>query len=290
MGYWIRALMLALLAWPYALAAPVVFAAATIFAAASTVPVASASPNPRSVENFSSYRPSAQFSDPIGVGSLYQKSGDSKDYALVVEDDQHFRQRGKSLGVTRYGFAESRLELGSSTGVNLAAVSGITLFGLGDGQWFSPHMGIEPFSSRLTWNTSHDRESFYEWLPMVSIGPQFAASTCRILPLVKGGASVGNLGYSGLLPRFNWAYGTGAHLNCSRFNLGAELIRSDVNPSPIDSGTLDVSYQPSFTDLRFGFRGEALIHRSDRSSLFSDASSSLRQERRVLFVIRMKPF
>jgi hypothetical protein len=237
-----------------------------------------------------SSRPGGQFSDPVGIGTLYQKADGQTDYAVVVEDDHHFRQKGKVLGVTRYGFAQSRLEIGSSTGVNLAAVSGITVFGLDERQRFSPHVGIEPFSSRLSWNTSDKRESFYEWLPMVSIGPQFATGSCRILPLVKGGASVGNLGYSGIRPRFARAYGTGAHMNCSQFDLGAELIRSDANPSPIDSGTLDVSYQPGFTDLRVGFRGEAIIHRSDRSSLFSDAPSALRQERRVLFVIRTKPF
>jgi hypothetical protein len=231
-----------------------------------------------------------RFTDPIGVGSLYQKSFAGNRYSLVVEDDHHFRQKGKFLGVTRYGFAQSRLEVGAGVGVHLEAVSGINVYGLKPGQWFSPHIGVEPFISRLSWSTGTAQERFYEWFPMLSFGPQFASGSCRFLPLVRVGAAIGNLGRSGILPRLNRAYGTGAHLNCAKFDLGAELTRTGPSDAPIDLGTVDLAYQPGFTDFRFGVRAESLVKRTDRSSIFSSVSSAIPHEERVMFVVRMTPY
>lgn len=216
---------------------------------------------------------------PVGVGSLVSRVGQDVDYALVLEGSNHFKQRTTQFGIRQYGFAQSRLELGTSSGLNLAATSGITVFGIQGEQKVSPHLGIEPFSGRVALNTDAANERFYEWFPAASAGLQFQAGGCRVLPLVKGGGAVGNLGKSGLGPAFRSSHGAGAHFNCDRWDLAFETSRIRGGGLRADLSAIDFSLNQYRSGLKLGMRAERL-----------EMPSSQHLENRVMFVLRGDPF
>lgn len=217
----------------------------------------------------------------VGIGALgYSPGGNDPIYSFIVEGHNHFEQRETYFQIRQYGFGQSRLEIGGGFGIRLAATSGVTLYGVDDtGGWIAPHLGVEPFSGQINWNTSDRQESFYQWFPMASAGFQIETSACRILPLVKAGGAAGNYEKSGLLPRFSTSYGSSFHLNCAGLDLGAEIIRLNQS-KPVDFGALDFAIHPTRTNFKMGIRAEGFLNRAD---------SGL-SETRLMLILRTHPF
>lgn len=190
----------------------------------------------------------------VGVGlAIDQEPG----YSLVIEGHNHFSQKMSIWGVRQYGYGQSRLELGSNAGINLDAISGITVMGLEGDQGISPHLGIEPFNGHVSWNSNDARQSYYQWFPMLSGGIQVAAGSCRFLPLMRGGFTVGNLGKDGLGPRILQASGIGVHLNCAGVDLGANLLSGGAGPSRFRVRTIDFAVNLR-ASANLGVRSETL--------------------------------
>ncbi len=221
-------------------------------------------------------------SKPVGVGGLLgELTGDgplARDFAAIIDGNNHFRQRMTVFGVRQYGFGHSRLEIGTGIGVHLEATSGITLVGLeGDAKIF-PHIGMEPMSGRINWSTRDQRIDYYEWLPMMSVGIQGQVKGCRILPLVRAGGGVGTLnrGESSLVRSPQRAYGLGAHFNCSRFDFALESTHLGSGVDRTQFATMDLALQLR-PDWQFGVRAERL----NVESLSGESA-----EKRVIFTIR----
>jgi hypothetical protein len=199
-------------------------------------------------------------SDEVGIGALTSSAPGAltAEYAFIVEGGNHFQQRETVWGITQYGFAQSRLELGTSVGISLDADSGVTLIGLGKNDRIAPHLGIEPFSGTVSLNTKAGADSFYEWMPMASAGVQVAAGSCRLLPLVRAGGGVGNLRKAGLLPGFSQAVGASAHINCGLVNLAGSWVKVGPLPNAATLGAVDLSVALRSLPIRFGARAETL--------------------------------
>lgn len=195
---------------------------------------------------------------PVGLGLEMSAIQDKNAYSFLIEGHNHFRQKETEFEIRQYGVGESRLLLGSKgVGLRLNAISGITVIGLADDEkGFSPHVGVEPFSGKVAWLSSDRFESFYQWLPMVSLGLQLDKAGCRILPLVRGGAGIGNLQRSFFWTHGAPAYGLGSHLNCKRWNFAAEATRIPYFEQNLSFYLADFSYRLK-RDLEFGVRAEA---------------------------------
>jgi hypothetical protein len=215
--------------------------------------------------------------NPVGLGLLFGTAENSNEYRLVVEGQNHFNQRVGIYNVRQYGHGQARIELGNGAALNLAATSGITLFGLSRHSTFSPHIGIEPMSGRIALDSNRALESSYEWLPAVSAGPQFAFSSCRFLPLVRGGAGVGNLGKDGRAPSIRPTYGVGTYFNCAGMDVAAEITRLKGQANDVDLALADVAYEINSDGLKLGLRGESVQTRD---------LTATHSEQRVLLLLR----
>jgi len=224
---------------------------------------------------------------PIGFGSLVAHENGESRYELVLEGHNHFKQKTGPFGFRQYGVAESRLELGSDFGITLDAISGVTILGITKDEKFHPFVGIEPFSGKIDLNSSDSRTDYYEWLPMGSVGIQFAIRTCRILPLVRAGGGIGNLKKSGLSPALRAAYGPGFHFNCSGFNFAAELTRVETRPNPVEFASLDLAIRLSKNGWEAGLRGESIASRLPGQNPYRNPfQGNEASEKRILLVFR----
>jgi hypothetical protein len=220
---------------------------------------------------------SPRFESPVGLGGLVGQAPGSHEYAFVVEGQNHFTQREGMYGLNQYGQGESRLELGNGVGISLQATSGVSLYGLKetDHHGVAPHLGIEPFSGMIHWNSGGRRTNVYEWLPMASVGPQFAFGSCRLLPLIRGGGAAGNITQSGYTPSIGVAYGAGTYLNCETIDVAAEATQIQSQNRTSGVRVADLSYRFLQTGLKLGLRGESEL-----------ANEIGRPEQRVLVILR----
>lgn len=217
--------------------------------------------------------------NPVGLGVLTQSNAGVFGVDGVVEGINHFRQTYTNLGVRQYGYGQSRLEMGSDIGVELTAISGVTLVGLHGWEKFSPHIGIEPMSGRIIWSTNSDRQSYYEWMPALSLGLQSAWGSCRALPLVRAGGGLGNFAQGNFKPRGSYTYGAGFYLNCAKVDLAAENTWLANSGRAASIGAFDASMAVLPSKLRLGVRGETLLGQNPHVPGTFD-------ERRLMLLIR----
>ncbi len=223
---------------------------------------------------------------PVGIGvstvnaETPDHSSNRNGFYLTLYGNNHFQQRRDTYSLRRYGHGQGRLELGSNAGIMLSAMTGVTWIGLDRGSGWSPHIGVEPANGTIALQSGTRRNTYYQWLPMVSAGVQYGAGPCRVLPLIRAGGAGGSLGHSGLQPRFGYAYGAGAYFNClGRGDLAVEYTRATSAGVPLDFGCADLSMGFSSDRLRLGFRGEL-----DRIGPAGDVNTHL--ERRAIFTVR----
>lgn len=159
--------------------------------------------------------------DPIGFGLYYDNN---KQGALVIGDQNLFKQNQKYYGLRRYGGGGGRFQMGNIIGAEVApnlgvhanGNSGFTLVGLKpeDTNTLYPQIGLEVLNGRVAFNTSPYIQDYYQGFLGPSLGAQADVAGCRVLPLIRGGGAAGTLGKNGLLPNFNVAYGYAGHFNC----------------------------------------------------------------------------
>jgi len=195
--------------------------------------------------------------------SLGASWGDTK--TLFIGTSNLFDQEKYVMGVKRYGSGVSRLQVGNTVGLSFASSSGFFLNNE-DTKWLiHPRVGVD-FGGRLVLNTNSSTETYYEWLPMISIGPQFNIADCNLYFAGKYGVGIGNLGIYGILPRFDWgAHGAGIHLSCEK-NIGISYSGTILNENQ-NIESIDLIYK-SFT-----IRGER--------------SKGFLEERSLLFLVRL---
>ena len=136
--------------------------------------------------------------------------------------------------------------------------------------------------------TDGSTHRYYEWLPMMAAGVQFATGSCRILPLARGGGALGNIAMSGLFPGAGFGYGVGGNLNCLSVDLAINATRVLSQDTTTDLWTADLSYRFWPSPLKIGLRGEAELGRAagQSAALLSPALGGDRTEERVLVVLR----
>jgi hypothetical protein len=240
----------------------------------------------RAEESISRYR----FETPIGIGSLVGSASGKNEYAAVLEGQNHFNQRPSLYQMSQYGHGQSRLEVGNKIGITLSSQSGVTLIGLNKNRkYFSPHLGIEAASGRITFDSNGTMASYYEWIPMVSGGFQIQSGPCRILPLVKGGGALGNIVQNGIAPALGYSYGASSYLNCQNIDFSADYIRVESAGRGINLGIVDLSYNFAPVGFRIGLRGESEISSlSSPGSMESGSREKSRNETRFLLVFRTR--
>lgn len=229
---------------------------------------------------------------PIGVGMMAGADESERTFAAVLEGEKRFSQRVS--GAPQYGFAQARLELGNHVGAGVSALSGITLFGDRNSAMIAPHVGIEPFSFEGAWNTSAERQSFYDWLPMASFGLRSQIASCHGLAMGRAGGAVGNLGKTGFWPDARVAYGGAVLLGCDKFDLDFELTQVRRS-EPIDLMAIDFSIPfGSANSWVLSVRAETLGYGPASGNLASATLASAEGgERRMMVVFRgtaLNPF
>lgn len=226
---------------------------------------------------------------PVGVGTLVGNSEGQLNLAAVFEGHNHFNQKKTVWDIRQYGYAESRLEIGTGVGAQVSATSGVTVFGIEGNQKVMPHLGVEPFNFRLNLNSSDHRQGYYEWLPMLSLGIQGATESCRLLPLFRAGGGIGNLTRPGIRPVSHFASGVGAHLNCKKFNFALEYTRVHSDPGPRDFATLDLAMRLPGSSSELGLRAEGLFTRAQASAFSLNNAEGDMSEEQLVLLYRMSP-
>jgi len=222
--------------------------------------------------------PPVLMTSTTGLGLITERSQGYRAQYLVGDSHNFLSNRHTRSGFRLYGFAQSRLEIGEGIGFAMAASTGIAV-GRDNQRRISPHLGIELFSGRLSLHSNASRLKFYQWLPAAALGAQLQFGSCRLLPLLRAGFSIGNLTHKGILPNVRGTVGSAAYLNCAGFDLAAELSRMHEGRNPVDSGILDVAFPVLSSEWKLGIRGETLFQK-ERTTV------SFIQEQRVILMIR----
>ena len=201
----------------------------------------------------------------VGVGPSISRSNGNNLYSLNVNDINHFNQIDKSYGYAQYGSGGGGIQIGNGIGVDMNATSGLSLYGLGEGEGVAPHVGFD-LGGRIRLNTNSGINSFYQWLPAVTVGPQFGWGRSRLLLLAKAGASVGNYDKTGLLPNFYWSYGAGLCLTTASVDVSSGLMLFG------DNKAITADVMVNLGDHKVGLR---LEHWTNPTKALEDNSAAL---------------
>lgn len=128
--------------------------------------------------------------------------------------------------VWRYGSGSTRVQVGNQLGMNLTSNSGFAFLGLDkqDRNTIAPWLGLEFLNGRINFNLSSKIQDYYQGFMGPSAGLLGDLGGCKLGPYVKAGGTGGTLGYNGIKPHVNWAYGYGALLNCGRLDATASQL------------------------------------------------------------------
>jgi hypothetical protein len=225
--------------------------------------------------------PETTYHLPIGLGPVLRTLDGARQDRFAFEAFRHFKQARAEFGYTRYGQAQSRLEVGDGFAAQFQATAGFTVVGLAGMETVSPHFGVEPISGRISFDRDPSRERSYEWMPMASAGVQFRNRWCKLMPHIRGGAGLGNLPRSGgISPILNGAFGVGTYLNCTRFDVAVEATRLGGMHDGVDLGLIDASYELVPHWIQLGIRAEKLTVRQ------ASMDTPERNENRLMLMLR----
>lgn len=171
------------------------------------------------------YRP--LLADGLALGTYYDTN---KQYGLLLGDynvfDTGYRY-GRDNPVWRYGSGSTRGQLGPGQyGLNMTSNAGFGVLGLSkkDTNTIAPMLGLEVLNGRIALNGSRYIQDYYQAFLGPSAGLMGDLYGFKAGAYVKGGGTGGTLGYNGLAPHVNWAYGYGALLNCGRLDATASQL------------------------------------------------------------------
>jgi hypothetical protein len=158
------------------------------------------------------------------------------------------------LHLPRYGSSLNRLQIGNGVGISINSVVGFTE------SYSFITVGFEPTSGRVVLNTNSNIESYFEWMPALSLGPKFTLLGVDVSIHGRYGFAVGDMGLVGLSPEFTSSYGWAAYLNTRLISIAAESTY-------IGSGSLIKSL-----DVKSGF---FIIRYEDTTSIRNEQSLML---------------
>ncbi len=188
-----------------------------------------------------------------GIGGMMGYTQGEGEGGAVFEGKEFYDQKQDV-----YGHSLGRLEIsggpqgeGLNLGLTFENRVGETLLGNNKGSFL--HIGYEIPNLLINVNTNDQRTDYIEWQPMMSVGGQLPIASCRILALIRGGGSLGNLGDGGA----RWAYGSGAYLNCPKLDLIGEITRIKTKSGDHDLANADLSYSLD-SGYTLNLRGEAI--------------------------------
>lgn len=145
------------------------------------------------------------------AGVAFGLTGGNQTVGATLGDYNLFEQDRTYWGVKRYGGGVSRIQAGTGVGVSLQSSGGFLLND--DDNAVGPRLGLEAGAGHLIANTNRGVESSYQWLPMMSAGPQVSVFGSKLLFVGRAGGSAGNYGNKGWAPRVHNAFGYGIYLD-----------------------------------------------------------------------------
>lgn len=147
---------------------------------------------------------------PIAVGGIAGTQN-----RLSLGDYNLFNFNKFSTGAYRYGTGVSRLSVGDGIGISASSINGGFVYGNTDSIF---GVGVEPFSGKIQADTNGKSETYYQWVPALSVGPKLGP----VMLAYRLGASIGSQGYTDLLPRLNSAQGAVVYLHTKQVRIGLE--------------------------------------------------------------------
>jgi len=191
-----------------------------------------------------------------------------------------------------YGFYSARIEFGSGFGIQcrgsfgIFGFSGLSLTRHMNHNGWSFHLGLEPFHAICNANVNAEREDYFEYQPAGAAGLRFKSGKFLLMPLARGGASMGTLGGDGV----RGSYGAGLYMLYSRLSLAAEIQRISDKLTPVDTWLLDLSFRINQSSA-IGARGEALITRDAQAhrTMITGIGLADLSEYRFMVSYRYKP-
>ncbi len=142
---------------------------------------------------------------PVALGMVW---GDTK--AVAVGGFNTFDQETPYYDMKRYGTGGGRMQVGNTFGLALSSNTGVFINDE-DTDWIVyPRVGFD-VGGRYILNTNSTIETYYQWLPLLNVGPHINIGKCKLFISIKGGGTVGNFGHYGILPSVNWAWGAGGY-------------------------------------------------------------------------------
>lgn len=140
---------------------------------------------------------------------------------VFIGEIEHFNQKDKLYGFRRYGFGYGSMQIGNGIGVDLISSSGMFL----TEEAQSIQVGVD-IGGRFDFNTNNSVDSFYHWLPGITVGPSYTLFGYKGFSGFKAGVEIGNYHIPSLIPSFNTYYGAGTYLYSQSSMIGAQYTRS----------------------------------------------------------------
>lgn len=193
--------------------------------------------------------------ESVGVGPGLLQSQKGSFYGLNAVDMHYFDQIEQSYGVSHYGYGSSGIQIGNGIGINLMANSGIILHGLEENEGATILVGTD-LGGKILMNSNSSIKSYYQWLPAMTLGPQFGFGKNRLAFLVKGGIAAGNYDKHGIMPDIYGSYGAGFYSKLGLVNLSADRILFGNNQVNRGSISLD------FNKFELGLQAESWNNKS----------------------------
>ncbi len=181
-----------------------------------------------------------------------------------------------------YGIDSLRIQIGNTFGINFAHTGGVNV--LPSNGYFV--LGLEPINidGNAVLQDGGVPRNYIQWLPMAAAGLQVPAGTCRMMAVIRGGASLSTL--NGV----NGAYGLGGYINCDQVvDIAAHLTRMTDSEHPVDIAMVEVQLpviQNNGGQVSLGLRGEYLnVHNGSAQLFFEMPDASESPEHRIFLVV-----
>lgn len=144
------------------------------------------------------------------------------------------------LNLPRYGSSFNRLQVGNGIGISINSVVGFTK----SVEFMT--IGIEPTSGRFVINSNPEIQSYYEWTPMLTLGPKFTLCGIDLSFHGRYGFAVGDMGLVGFGLEADTAYGFAAYAH-------TRLIQIAAESTYIGAGTLikNIDVKTGYFIMRF---------------------------------------
>lgn len=184
-------------------------------------------------------------SEDIGFGASYYETNR---YSFSIGDMHYYHQNTDNWGLIRYGYNNTRFNIGNGVGIFLQSFGGTSVI---DTQTVGPQLGVDFASIEIKLDSNS--KSFYSYYPGVTLGPEFKLGEVRGLVYGKAGGYIGTLGLNHFLPDCRWLYGAGAHFNLGLVNLNGVVYY--FNSMRLIDG--DIYYKVS-DKFRIGINGRLL--------------------------------